>query len=58
MSVGWLSVVLFPLLAGFFACALLAALERSWRFAVVAAVSLVAAATAVLLTGHTVFPLG
>ncbi|MHB8870691.1 MAG: hypothetical protein ACYC6T_09495 [Thermoleophilia bacterium] len=58
MSVGWLSVVLFPLLAGFFACTLLAALERSWRFAAVAAVSLVAAGAAVLLTGHAVLPLG
>lgn len=57
MSVGWLSIMLFPFLAGFFACTLLAALERSWRFAMMAIVSLLAVGAAVLLTGHTHLPL-
>ncbi|HZK48625.1 MAG TPA: hypothetical protein VFD74_03375 [Thermoleophilia bacterium] len=56
MGIGWLSVIVFPLLAVFFGFALLAALERSWRLAALSFVSMTAALAAVLLTGHTLLP--
>ncbi|GAB4255147.1 MAG: hypothetical protein Kow00122_13390 [Thermoleophilia bacterium] len=52
MSVGWFSVVLFPLLSGFFGVTLVAALERSRRLAVVAFVLLLALLSSVLLFRH------
>jgi hypothetical protein len=49
----WLTIILFPLLIAFFGSALLASLERNWRLAAVSLVSVLAALTAVLLTGPT-----
>lgn len=51
MSVGWLSVILFPLLTSFFGCGLLALLERDRRVALVAVASL---ATMLALVAFTV----
>lgn len=53
MNIIWLSVILFPLLVAFFGSALLASLERNWRLAAVSLISVLAALTAVLLTGPT-----
>jgi hypothetical protein len=58
IDIFWLSVILLPFLAAFFGTALLAALERSWRFATVSLVSVAAALTAVILTGHHLLPVG
>ncbi|MCZ7665085.1 MAG: hypothetical protein M5U22_20120 [Thermoleophilia bacterium] len=52
LSVGWFSLLMFPLLSGFFGCTLIAALERSRRLAVVASVLLVAVLSAVLFYEH------
>jgi len=53
VNIVWLSVILFPLLVAFFGSALLASLERNWRLAAVSLISVLAALTAVLLTGPT-----
>jgi hypothetical protein len=50
MSVGWLSVVLFPLLTSFFGFGLLAMLEKDRRVALAAVLSLATALALVALT--------
>jgi hypothetical protein len=57
IDIFWLSVILLPFLVAFFGGALIAALERSWRLATIPLVSVAAALTAVLATGHTLLPL-
>lgn len=55
MGVGWLSVIIFPLLVSFFGCGMMAALERDRRFATFSVFSLLG--TAALVAAYSVtFP--